>query len=74
MSIPDNRTPVDFEVRRTLLADVMRPDAGAFMSELESGAPKMRLIAAALAARARHTEAFGSASGYRRVAASRFAR
>jgi (1->4)-alpha-D-glucan 1-alpha-D-glucosylmutase len=67
---PDNRTPVDFELRRTLLADVMRPDAGAFMSELESGAPKMRLIAAALAARARHSEAFGSGSGYRRVAAS----
>jgi (1->4)-alpha-D-glucan 1-alpha-D-glucosylmutase len=67
---PDNRTPVDFEARRTLLADAMRPLTGGFMSELESGAPKMRLIAAALAVRARHTEAFGSASGYQRVAAN----
>jgi (1->4)-alpha-D-glucan 1-alpha-D-glucosylmutase len=67
---PDNRTPVDFEVRRTLLADAMRPQHSGFMSELESGAPKMRLIAVALAVRARHSEAFGSASGYQRVAAN----
>jgi (1->4)-alpha-D-glucan 1-alpha-D-glucosylmutase len=66
---PDNRTPVDYAVRRTLLAEVMRPERGDFMSELESGAPKMRLIAAALAVRARHVDAFGSASGYQRVAA-----
>ncbi len=64
---PDNRTPVNYELRRALLADVMRPDRGDFMSELESGAPKMRLIAAALALRARHTEAFGSDSGYQRI-------
>ena len=64
---PDNRIPVDYELRRALLADVMRPDRSDFMSELESGAPKMRLIAAALAVRARRTEAFGSASGYQPI-------
>lgn len=67
---PDNRTPVDYELRRTLLADAMRPQRSRFMSQLESGAPKMRLIAMALAVRARHREAFASASGYQRVAAS----
>ena len=67
---PDNRTPVDYETRRRLLRDVMSPDAGAFMSRLEEGAPKLRLIATALAARARHPEAFGRDAGYQRVPAA----
>jgi (1->4)-alpha-D-glucan 1-alpha-D-glucosylmutase len=67
---PDNRTPVDYEARRALLSDVLRPNRGDFMSGLESGAPKMLLTATALAVRARHAEAFGSASGYERLAAS----
>jgi len=67
---PDNRTLVDYETRRALLSDVLRPNRGDFMSELESGAPKMRLIATVLAVRTRHSEAFGSGSGYQRVAAT----
>jgi (1->4)-alpha-D-glucan 1-alpha-D-glucosylmutase len=67
---PDNRTAVDYEVRRRLLHAVMGSDGGAFMSRLEDGAPKLRLIASALAVRARHMEAFGTESGYARMTAT----
>jgi (1->4)-alpha-D-glucan 1-alpha-D-glucosylmutase len=67
---PDNRTPVDYYVRRMLLRDVMTPDVGSFMSQLADGAPKLRLIATALAVRARHPEAYINESGYQRVAAT----
>jgi len=64
---PDNRTPVDFETRRRLLHDVTNADGGDFMSRLEDGAPKLRLIARTLAVRARHVGAFGGDSGYQPV-------
>jgi (1->4)-alpha-D-glucan 1-alpha-D-glucosylmutase len=67
---PDNRRPVDYDTRRTVLRDVTRADRGDFLSDLESGAPKLRLIASVLAARARHAEAYGSESGYARVIAT----
>jgi (1->4)-alpha-D-glucan 1-alpha-D-glucosylmutase len=67
---PDNRTAVDYDVRRRLLRDVTGSDGGAFMSRLDDGAPKLRVIAGALAARARHVEAFGRDSGYERVLAT----
>ena len=61
---PDNRTPVDYDARRRLLREVMDPAHGDFMARLDEGAPKLRLVATALAARARHPEGFGEASGY----------
>jgi (1->4)-alpha-D-glucan 1-alpha-D-glucosylmutase len=67
---PDNRTPVDFAARRSLLHEVMSADGGAFMSRLEAGAPKLRVIAGALAVRGRHMEAFNSGPGYERVPAA----
>ena len=67
---PDNRGPVDYAARRGLLRDVMADDGGGFMSRLAEGGPKLRLIATALAVRARHSDAYGSDSGYRRVAAT----
>ena len=39
---PDNRTPVDYDVRRRLLREVTGADGGAFMSRLDEGAPKLR--------------------------------
>ncbi len=66
---PDNRTPVDYDTRRTALRDVMRADRGEFLADLESGAPKLQLIVTALAARARHAEAYGTESGHARVSA-----
>ena len=67
---PDNRTPVDYEVRRQMLRDVVTPKGGGFMSRLDDGAPKLRLIAGALAMRARHADAFGRDSGYQRLPAT----
>jgi (1->4)-alpha-D-glucan 1-alpha-D-glucosylmutase len=67
---PDNRTPVDYEFRGRLLRDVTSSQRGAFMSRLEEGAPKLRLIASALALRGRHMDAFGTDSGYERVPAA----
>jgi (1->4)-alpha-D-glucan 1-alpha-D-glucosylmutase len=67
---PDNRTPVDYAVRRDLLGNVTGPDRGDFLSGLEQGAPKLRLIATVLATRARHAAAYAAGSGYLRVAAS----
>ncbi|MFZ0179932.1 MAG: malto-oligosyltrehalose synthase [Candidatus Dormiibacterota bacterium] len=65
---PDNREPVDYEVRRRLLRAVMA-DHGSFMSRLAEGGPKLRLIATALAVRARNPEAYDIGSGYQRVVA-----
>jgi (1->4)-alpha-D-glucan 1-alpha-D-glucosylmutase len=67
---PDNRAPVDFDARRRLLARVTSQDRSEFMSRLEDGEPKLRLIATALAVRSRHPEAFGRDAGYERIAAT----
>ena len=67
---PDNRTPVDYETRLALLRDVAREDASGFMSRAPEGAPKIRLIAAALALRRRHADAFGGGAGYQRLRVS----
>ncbi len=67
---PDNRAPVDFDARRRLLERVTSQDGSEFMSRLEDGEPKLRLIATALAVRSRHPEAFGRDAGYERIAAT----
>jgi len=67
---PDNRMPVDFDGRRRLLRHALSQQGGGFMSLLEDGAPKLRLIATALAVRSRHPEAFGRDAGYQRMAVS----
>jgi len=56
---PDNRRPVDFDHRATLLASVKRGDVtGA------EGEPKLRVIERALALRARRPELFGRQATY----------
>jgi (1->4)-alpha-D-glucan 1-alpha-D-glucosylmutase len=67
---PDNRTPVDYDVRRRLLGDVRERDGTAFMDGLDEGAPKIALIARALAVRARCPDGFGPGSGYQRLPVS----
>ena len=64
---PDNRTAVDYGARAKLLREVTGEGSSHFMSRLEEGAPKLRLIAAALAVRARQPHAFGVGSGYDRL-------
>jgi (1->4)-alpha-D-glucan 1-alpha-D-glucosylmutase len=65
---PDNRTPVDYPLRHRMLREVMSAGNGDFMSRLEDGGTKLRLIATALAVRTRNQDGFGSDSGYRRLA------
>jgi (1->4)-alpha-D-glucan 1-alpha-D-glucosylmutase len=61
---PDNRTPVDYELRRTLLRAATERIEDPFMSRLDEGLPKLRLIATTLAVRARNADAFAAGSGY----------
>jgi (1->4)-alpha-D-glucan 1-alpha-D-glucosylmutase len=61
---PDNRAPVDYALRHELLRSIGTDTGDDFMSRLDEGVPKLRLIATTLAVRARHAEAFGPGSGY----------
>jgi (1->4)-alpha-D-glucan 1-alpha-D-glucosylmutase len=61
---PDNRAPVDYQVRHELLRVVSDNPDDAFLSRLDEGLPKLRLIATALAVRKRHAEAFAPGAGY----------
>lgn len=57
---PDNRRPVDFELRTRLLETLeTRPPVGAIMGQMEQGLPKLHVIHQALALRRRHPASFG---------------
>jgi (1->4)-alpha-D-glucan 1-alpha-D-glucosylmutase len=67
---PDNRRPVDFEVRRALLASLGGPvdgpsgvDAEGILARSDEGLPKLRVVHAALQVRRRWPEAFGADPG-----------
>lgn len=57
---PDNRRPVDFSARRSLLAKVSDLSAEAVMARSDEGAPKLWMIARLLRERARRPELFAS--------------
>ena len=61
---PDNRRPVDFALRRSLLATTCDLDAAALRSALEDpddpGTPKLRVVREALHLRRRRPAAFGA--------------
>lgn len=61
---PDNRRPVDFDRRRTLLdeLDSLSPDA--ILQRMDEGLPKLSVIRETLALRRRHPEAFGADGTY----------
>jgi (1->4)-alpha-D-glucan 1-alpha-D-glucosylmutase len=65
---PDNRAPVDFDLRRRRLEALAGQDPAAWLAEWETGAPKMALTAAGLRARAERPALF-AVGGYRRLAA-----
>ena len=74
---PDNRRPVDVELRRRLLTDLTGPnppDPEALAARLddpdEPGSPKLAVTRAALAVRARLPLAFGAAATYTPIAAT----
>ncbi len=65
---PDNRTPVDYLLRDELLRSIETDIGDDFMSRLDEGVPKLRLIVTALAVRTRHAAAFDAGSGYEPLA------
>jgi len=63
---PDNRRPVDFPLRRALLADIANLDAFQVMAREDEGLPKLHVMGVALALRRRLPAAFrpGEAGTY----------
>ncbi|MGF1597920.1 MAG: malto-oligosyltrehalose synthase [Acidimicrobiales bacterium] len=64
---PDNRRPVDFERRRTLLADMAGASFDDAWSARADGRAKLWLVGRALRARRQHPEIFGRTGGYREL-------
>ena len=60
---PDNRRPVDFALRRRVLADLKVATPELAMARIDDGMPKLWLIRNALAIRKRHPEWFGPQAG-----------
>jgi len=61
---PDNRRPVDYALRRKLLAQVEVLDAAGVMARMDDGLPKLWVVHTALRLRAEHPEWFGRDAGY----------
>jgi len=62
---PDNRRPVDYDVRRKLLADLDRgPGAAEILRRSDEGLPKLHVTRQALRLRRRRPELFGPAGDY----------
>ena len=62
---PDNRRPVDYDLRRRLLAKASTASAEEAWAEAESGLPKLWLIRRVLAARRGRSGAFEPSAAYR---------
>jgi len=67
---PDNRRPVDYAARHSLLEEITDADAADALERDESGGPKLFVTQRALALRARLPEAFGPASTYKALSAT----
>jgi (1->4)-alpha-D-glucan 1-alpha-D-glucosylmutase len=65
---PDNRRPVDFDLRRRLAAEVDRLSAGEVLEHRVEGLPKLFVLKRTLAVRRRVPEAFGPQADYRPLA------
>jgi len=60
---PDNRRPVDFEVRRRMLANLKKATPEQVMERMDECTPKLWLIHQGLALRRRYPEWFGPQAG-----------
>ena len=65
---PDNRRPVDIELRRRLLSEIQNAEARDVMARADEGVPKLWLMTRLLRARRDRPELFGGL-GYSHVAA-----
>ncbi len=61
---PDNRRPVDYELRRSLLSELRSLDVKEIMRRSEEGLPKLWTIHRALLLRKEHPEWFGADAAY----------
>jgi (1->4)-alpha-D-glucan 1-alpha-D-glucosylmutase len=61
---PDNRRPVDYGERRSLLAEAESMSAAETWAKPDTGAPKLLVTKRALALRTAHPELFGASSSY----------
>ena len=66
---PDNRQPVDHDLRRRLLAEARNLDAATAWARRDDGLPRLWLVRHALALRRRHAAAFGRGGTYRPIQA-----
>jgi (1->4)-alpha-D-glucan 1-alpha-D-glucosylmutase len=66
---PDNRRPVDFDVRSRLLDEVAGMSAGEAMERADDGLPKLLLVQRALDLRRRRPGELGPRGGYHPLAA-----
>ena len=64
---PDNRRPVDYALRRRLLADAERATPEEAMARADEGLPKLWLLRQALHLRRRAPAAFGAGEGGRYI-------
>lgn len=67
---PDNRRPVDYEVRRRALKEIRTLEPAEIWQRLDEGVPKLWVIEQALRARREHPEAFGPAGEYKPIDAT----
>ncbi len=68
---PDNRRPVDYDLRRRLLADLKRgPTAEEVLARMEEGLPKLWVVHQGLQLRRRNPEPFGPIGDYEPLRAS----
>jgi (1->4)-alpha-D-glucan 1-alpha-D-glucosylmutase len=58
---PDNRRPVDFELRRRLLSEIQDAEAAQVMARTDEGVPKLWLVMRLLRARRERPELFAGA-------------
>jgi (1->4)-alpha-D-glucan 1-alpha-D-glucosylmutase len=67
---PDNRRPVDYDLRRRLLQELDKLTPQDIWKRVDEGLPKMWLIRQALRVRKDHPEAFGPEGDYKPLSAS----
>ena len=67
---PDNRRPMDWELRRRLLGQLADADAATALATIDDGGTKLWLIHRALAFRRRHAAAFDAPGAYEPLAAA----
>ena len=67
---PDNRRPVDYDLRRGMLAELQSGmDVDEIMRRMDSGMPKLHVVHNALRFRRQHPECFGAEAAYTPIAA-----